>query len=887
MTTSVKGETQREQFGVNQDPVSTSLVKRLIRLPLIGELLIILTFCAFTTVLTWPYVNYLRDVVVDTGDPYLITWIMWWDYHATFTDPLHLFHTNSFYPLKYTLAFSEHSYGIAVLFFPLYALGMPPLTVHAIAMFLGFAVSGYAAFRLTRTLTGSTSLAWVSGIIFAFIPYRFNMMSQVAYLFSPWLPLIFEALILFVRKRTTGRAAWLGFAFFMSGISTISWWTFSLIPLAVYSAILLTRYDAWRDRDLWKRGGISLFIASLALLPFMIPYVIANKLYGFKRTIDEIKYYSAWPTHWLAVENRNKLWNRMGEGLFEGWKIKLFPGLLPIMLSLFGVFPVDSTRSESPHRTTPPSWLTWLDVLIVLLLALSVLAIGFDHSDAFHNFFDNFTSERTLAVLTIAVAVRVCVAYPSFARSAHPNLIETFRSQNRSDAFWLGVVLTIFGFCFSLGWNFFFFRICYQLLPMFQSMRVVSRGALLAYLGLAILSALGVRNLVRRVRRRFPSVKEGLVCVVVSGLLLFELNAAPLKIERGDPFPDAVTLRLKQTNMRGGIVELPAGGPFNYRYMLRSADHQKPMIVGTSGFNSWIENKIEALTFSGTISDKLMDLMESVPTSYLVIAIQSIPPERTTDYQEFLARQVSSGRLRFINRFDGKDDLYAVVKNEPEVATEAALPISLEVRDWATEIHEDPVIMLGTPLNSAQRLYRMQVAVTGALPRYKEFKDDLEKICSGIIVGGNAGDQQFQNNFREFVNSWTRSDAYRHSLGQLEGSQFVDQLIKNSGAVIDTETRQQLVSGLANGSQTPAAIILKVTDDPRFVEKEKYRSLLTLHYFGYLRRNPDDPPDGNLNGFNFWLADLERNHDTEKLSTAFKLTGEYHQFEKKPVEQQR
>ena len=74
---------------------------------------------------------------------------------------------------------------------------------------------------------------------------------------------------------------------------------------------------------------------------------------------------------------------------------------------------------------------------------------------------------------------------------------------------------------------------------------------------------------------------------------------------------------------------------------------------------------------------------------------------------------------------------------------------------------------------------------------------------------------------------------------------------------------------------------MKIVDDPRFVEKEQYRSLLALHYFGYLRRNPDDPPDGDLRGFNFWLQDLERHHDVSRLSLAFKVTGEYRTSSKK------
>src|SRR5216110_3493967 len=84
------------------------------RQSLVREVLIFLGFCALTSVLTWPYVTRLRDAVVDPGDPYLVSWILWWDYHQTFADPLNLFHSNVFYPLRYTLAFSENSYGIAL-----------------------------------------------------------------------------------------------------------------------------------------------------------------------------------------------------------------------------------------------------------------------------------------------------------------------------------------------------------------------------------------------------------------------------------------------------------------------------------------------------------------------------------------------------------------------------------------------------------------------------------------------------------------------------------------------------------------------------------------------------------------------------------------------------
>jgi len=133
--------------------LSTKLRRSLSSLPAFQrELLIVFAFTALTLVMTWPWAAHLRSAASDPGDPYLISWTLWWDYHQTFKDPLHLFQANIFYPYRYSLAFSEHCYGIALLFFPLFALGARPLTVQSIAIILGFILSGYGMFRLARTL---------------------------------------------------------------------------------------------------------------------------------------------------------------------------------------------------------------------------------------------------------------------------------------------------------------------------------------------------------------------------------------------------------------------------------------------------------------------------------------------------------------------------------------------------------------------------------------------------------------------------------------------------------------------------------------------------------------------------------------------------------------
>ena len=847
------------------------------------ELLVVLAFCLLTALLTWPFVTRLRDAVVDPGDPYLISWIMWWDYHQTFRDPLSLFHSNTFYPLRYTLAFSEHCYGLALLFFPLFALGFRPLTIHAVAEFFAFALSGYGAFRLARTLTGSQGVAWVAGIIFAFVPFRFHLMSQAMYLFSAWIPLVFEALVLFARVRSRRRAAWLGASFFMLGLTTVSWFALALVPLGLAAALLATRHGLWRERDFWWRGAAAVGLAALALAPFMYPYYLVSKLYNFKRSVEEVKRNSAWPIHWLSVERRNKLWSGMGSTLPDGGAHKLFPGLLPLLFSLAALLlvgPLKAKASAAEPREAARRWVGRLDIIALVALAFAIPAAGLDETDRFGGLFRYVTSERAWALLAAALVARACLAYPAFLRAAHANLVQTLKSDRRCDAFWLGLMLTAVGFCYSLGWNFFFYRICYDLLPIFRSMRVPTRGAMFACLGLALLAGLGVRALAGAVSARRPRVRAPIVYAVACALLLVELNGAPLEFMRGAVYPDAVTLRLKQTEMRGGVVVLPTGPDYNHAYMLRAADHQKPLVVGTSGFNSSQSDEIHKWTAAGTIPMGLLRLFEEIPVSYVVVKNESIPPERRTNYSTFLSRAVAEGRLRFVNRFDGRDDLYAVVKTEPDAPAEASPPAELELRDWASMLDEDSLNLLGQYADWSRALYRLHLVARGRMPRHTEFMQDARSLGRGLIPATEEAQRDFDGRLAALARDWERRAEFREPFGETDDALFAARLYENAGVEADAAESAALASAISSRTETRAGALLKVAADPRLERRGRQRAVLLLHYFAFLRRNPDDPPDHNLEGFDFWLSNLERTNDPDKLALAFRDSIEYKAMKK-------
>lgn len=309
-------------------PATASRARAVLR-----DSLVFLAFAALTCAMTWPWVARIGTACADTADTYLEAWVLWWNYHAAFTSPLHLFDSNLFFPYRYTLAFTEHGFGIALPLFPLFALGLvTPLSAVSVAMLLSFALSGFGAFRLARTLTGSTAAAWVAGIAFGFATFHFLCIYNLVYAWAVWIPLLAEAIVLFVRERTWGRALWLGAAFLLSGLSVIHWMVLTALPLAMTAIVLGRRRGVLRDRAFWIRGGAAVGGACLVLLPFLLPYAKVARWYGMTRDREEVAQGSARLADWLHADPHNKLWAGFQRG-GPGTGAPLFPGALPLLLA--------------------------------------------------------------------------------------------------------------------------------------------------------------------------------------------------------------------------------------------------------------------------------------------------------------------------------------------------------------------------------------------------------------------------------------------------------------------------------------------------------------------------------------------------------------------------
>ena len=87
---------------------------------------------------------------------------------------------------------------------------------------------------------------------------------------------------------------------------------------------------------------------------------------------------------------------------------------------------------------------------------------------------------------------------------------------------------------------------------------------------------------------------------------------------------------------------------------------------------------------------------------------------------------------------------------------------------------------------------------------------------------------------------------------------FVHTLNLNAGSPMTAGEETQEVAALTVGSKTRARVLRDIAEHPNLARAETSRAFVLMQFFGYLRRNPNDPPDRDHSGYDFWLTKLNQ-----------------------------
>jgi hypothetical protein len=242
-------------------------------------------------------------------------------------------------------------------------------------------------------------------------------------------------------------------------------------------------------------------------------------------------------------------------------------------------------------------------------------------------------------------------------------------------------------------------------------------------------------------------------------------------------------------------------------------------------------------------------------------------------YRDFLNRDADAAGLAFwtsgINNCTPKPQCTEVAR----INTSAAFFLSIEFQSTGNLVRNFYVATLDRPL-------------TNNMPGFAEFERDTQAMQRGLIVGQGNWQQTLNDNRDAFMRDFvTRAEFVGLYPTTDTPTQYIDRLFLHAGITPSSAERGGAIAEFGSATTATDAgargrALLDVTQNPNFQAREINRSFVQMEYFGYLRRNPNDAPDGNFAGYDFWVAKLNAaggNFISSEMVKAFISSGEYRQ----------
>jgi hypothetical protein len=241
-------------------------------------------------------------------------------------------------------------------------------------------------------------------------------------------------------------------------------------------------------------------------------------------------------------------------------------------------------------------------------------------------------------------------------------------------------------------------------------------------------------------------------------------------------------------------------------------------------------------------------------------------------YRDFLSREPDASGLNFWTNEIRQCGTNAQCITQKRVNVSAAFFLSIEFKE------------------TGYLVYRLYKAAFSNLPgkpvpvRFQQFFPDAQEIGRGVVVGQGNWEQQLEANKVAFTQRFVqRPEFVARYPASMSASDFVNALDANAGFVLSSDEKTALVTELApnpSDFRLRADVLRRVAEDQDLQQRELNKAFVLMQYFGYLRRNPDDPPDADFSGWQFWLDKLNQfggNFAQAQMVQAFIESIEYRQ----------
>ncbi len=310
--------------------------------PFTHGLAALLLFGVLTVAMTWPQAARLSTHVHDSDDALLSIWRISWIAHILPESPRDLLNGNIFYPEKRTLAFTDSVLLQGVSAAPLIWMGWSPAAVYNGLVLASIALSGWAMWLYATHLTGHALAGVLAGIVFAFVPFRFDHFMHLELQATFFLPLTLLGLERTLATRSRRDAALMAAAFAGQVFAGIYYAIFLATALMIVVPYRLRALDRATRVEVFRVLSPAFTIAFLVISPYLLSYVSNRGTLG-ERVDRDIEMYSATLANYLSATPENVLHGDWSAA-FGRTERRLFPGVIALLLAAAGALTLDRQR---------------------------------------------------------------------------------------------------------------------------------------------------------------------------------------------------------------------------------------------------------------------------------------------------------------------------------------------------------------------------------------------------------------------------------------------------------------------------------------------------------------------------------------------------------------
>jgi uncharacterized repeat protein (TIGR01451 family) len=253
-------------------------------------------------------------------------------------------------------------------------------------------------------------------------------------------------------------------------------------------------------------------------------------------------------------------------------------------------------------------------------------------------------------------------------------------------------------------------------------------------------------------------------------------------------------------------------------------------------------------------------------------------------YHDFLSRQPDTTGLNFWTNGITSCGTNVGCIEVKRVDVSAAFYLSIEFQQTGYLVERIYKAAYGdaagtSTLNGAHQL---QVPIV----RLNEFLSDTQEIGRGLVVLQTGWETVLENDKQAFTAEFVQRPRFMTAYPtSMTPTAFVDKLFANADVTPLAADRTAAINEFGSATTTVDAaargrVLQRVAENGTLTEQEFNRAFVLMQYFGYLRRNPNDPQDTDYTGYDFWLTKLNQfngNFVNAEMVKAFITSSEYRQ----------